>query len=99
MRPTVILTERRPRRVRLAPADVEFLLAEHAGRIDLAPTGRRGVFRLTPRGLAGVVVAPTRRLVIHPKIPLQNLLFLLDADDPAPVDRDEACAGAGGGSP
>ena len=89
MRRTLVLTERKPRRVRLAPADVEFLLAAHAGRIDLAPTGRRGVYRLTPRGVAGVVAAPTRRLVIRPKIPLQNLFFLLDPDDPAPASRDE----------
>ena len=89
MRRTLFLTERKPRRVRLAPADVEFLLAARAGRIDLAPTGRRGVYRLTPRGVAGVVAAPTRRLVIRPKIPLQNLFFLLDPDDPAPASRDE----------
>ncbi len=90
MRRTVVLTEREPRRVRLAPADVEFLLAAHAGRIDVAPTGRGGVFRLTPRGCAGVVAAPTRRLVIQPKIPMQNLFLLLDPDDPAPATRDEA---------
>ncbi len=90
MRRTVMLTERGPRRVRLAPADVEFLLAAHAGRIDVAPTGRRGVYRLTPRGVAGVVAAPTRRLVIRPKIPLQNLFFLLGPDDPASASRDEA---------
>ncbi len=90
MRRTVILKERRPRQVRLAPADVEFLLAAHAGRIDVAPTGRRGVYRLTPRGVAGVVVAPTRRLVIRPKIPLQNLFILLEPDDPAPASRDES---------
>jgi 5-methylcytosine-specific restriction enzyme subunit McrC len=81
MRRTIILTERKPRRVRLAPADVVFLLAAHRGHIDLAPTGRRGVFRLTPRGCAGVVVAPTRRLVIRPKIPLKNLFLLLDPND------------------
>jgi len=89
MRRTLFLTERRPRRVRLAPADVEFLLAAHAGRIDVAPTGRRGVYRVTPRGVAGVVAAPTRRLVVRPKIPLQNLFFLLEPDDPAPASRDE----------
>lgn len=89
MRRTILLTERKPRRVRLAPADVVFLLAAHRGRIDLAPTGRRGVFRLTPRGCAGVVVAPTRRLVIHPKIPLQNLFLLLDPDDPVSTASDE----------
>ena len=82
MRHTILLTERKPRRVRLAPADVVFLQTTHRNRIDLAPTGRRGVFLLTPRGCAGVIVAPTRRLVIHPKIPLQNLFCLLDPDDP-----------------
>ena len=95
MRRTLVLTERRPTRARLAPDDVAFLLAEHAGRIDLAPTGRRGVYRVTPRGVAGVVAAPTRRLVIHPKIPLQNLLILLDADDPAFVSHDEAAPAPG----
>ena len=95
MRRTVVLTERRPRRLRLTPADVEFLLAAHRGRIDLAPTGRRGVFRVTPRGCAGVVAAPTRRLVIRPKIPLQNLFFLLDPDDPALAGRDEAAPAPG----
>jgi 5-methylcytosine-specific restriction enzyme subunit McrC len=95
MRRTLVLTERRPRRVRLSPADVEFLLASHARRIDVAPTGRRGVVQLTPRGCAGVVVAPTLRLVIHPKIPLQNLFFLLDSDDPAPAIRDEAAPAPG----
>jgi 5-methylcytosine-specific restriction enzyme subunit McrC len=95
MRRTVNLTERRPRPVRLTPADVEFLLAAHRGRIDLAPTGRPGVFQLTPRGCAGVVVAPTRRLVIRPKIPLQNLFFLLDPDDPVVVGRDEAAPAPG----
>jgi 5-methylcytosine-specific restriction enzyme subunit McrC len=89
MRRTILLTERKPRRVRLAPADVVFLQTAHRGRIDLAPTDRRGVFRLTPRGCAGVIVAPTRRLVIQPKIPLQNLFLLLDPDDPVSSHPDE----------
>ncbi|HVS37938.1 MAG TPA: hypothetical protein VMS17_20430 [Gemmataceae bacterium] len=88
MQPTVVLMERRPRRLRLSPGDVEYLMQAHPGRIEVAPTSRRGVFRLTPRGCAGVVVAPTRRLVIHPKIALQNLFFMLDADDPALAVRD-----------
>ena len=95
MRHTLVLRERRPRPARLAPADVEFMLAQHAGRIDVVPTGRRGVLRLTPRGCAGVVAAPTRRLVIRPKIPLQSLFFLLDPDDPASASRDEAAPAPG----
>ncbi len=90
MRRTILLTERKPRRVRLPLADVVFLQTRHRNRIDLAPTGRRGLFRLTPRGCAGVIVAPTRRLVIHPKIPLPNLFLLLYPDDPVTVAPDEA---------
>jgi 5-methylcytosine-specific restriction enzyme subunit McrC len=89
MRRTILLTERKPRRVHLTPADVVFLQKSHHGRIDLAPTGQRGVFCLTPRGCAGVIVAPTRRLIIHPKIPLRSLFFLLDPDDPASAAPDE----------
>jgi 5-methylcytosine-specific restriction enzyme subunit McrC len=89
MRPTTLLTERKPRQVRLAPADVVFLQTIHRGRIDVAPTGRRGAYRLTPRGCAGVIVAPTRRFVIRPKIPLQNLFLLLDPDDPVSAAPDE----------
>ena len=89
MRRTILLTERKSHRVRLAPADVDFLLTAHRRHLDVAPTGRRGVFRLTPRGCAGVIVAPTQRLMIHPKIPLQNLFFLLDPDDPVSAASDE----------
>lgn len=96
MRRTAVLTERRPRMLRLAPADVEYLLAAHRGRIEVAPTGRPGVFRVTPRGCAGVVAAPTRRLVIRPKIPLQNLFFLLDPDAPVIAGRDESAPAPGG---
>jgi 5-methylcytosine-specific restriction enzyme subunit McrC len=92
---TVMLRERRPRRLRLAPADVEYLLAAHGARIEVVPTGRPGVFRVTPRGCAGVVAAPTRRLVIRAKIPLQNLFFLLDPDDPVAAGRDEAAPAPG----
>jgi 5-methylcytosine-specific restriction enzyme subunit McrC len=95
MRRTLFLTERKPHRVRLAPADVVFLQTTHRNRIDLAPTGRRGVFRLTPRGCAGVVVAPTLRLVIYPKIPLQNLFLLLDPDDPISAAPDEVAPAPG----
>ena len=95
MRRTILLTERKSHRVRLAPADVDFLLTAHRRHLDVAPTGRRGVFRLTPRGCAGVIVAPTRRLVIHPKIPLQNLFFLLDPDDPVSAASDEVAPAPG----
>jgi 5-methylcytosine-specific restriction enzyme subunit McrC len=85
---TLTLTERRPRECRLAPADVEFLLAQHRTHLNLLPTAQRGRYRLTPRGYAGVIVAPTCRLLIRPKVPLQSLFYLLDPTAPAPLIED-----------
>jgi 5-methylcytosine-specific restriction enzyme subunit McrC len=85
---TVLLTERVPRVCTLAPADVDFLLAHHRARLDLTPTERRHRYRLTPAGVVGVLVAPTRRLVIRPKVPLRNLFLMLDPLAPAPAEAD-----------
>jgi 5-methylcytosine-specific restriction enzyme subunit McrC len=74
----LLLTERKPRLCRLAPADVAFLLEHHRTHLELLPTGERHRYRVTPSGVAGVIVAPTRRIVIAPKIPLRNLFYLLD---------------------
>src|SRR5262245_1947443 len=94
----LLLTERTPRLCRLPPADVAYLLQQHRTRLELLPTGERHRYRVTPAGVAGVIVAPTRRLVISPKIPLRNLLYLLDPlahldtqpDRVAPADGTEA---------
>jgi 5-methylcytosine-specific restriction enzyme subunit McrC len=85
---TLTLTERVPRVCRLAPADVRFLLAEHRAHLRLMPTGRRDRYRLTALGHVGVVVAPTCRLVIRPKVPLANLFFLLDPLAPVAAASD-----------
>jgi 5-methylcytosine-specific restriction enzyme subunit McrC len=85
---TVTLTERAGRVCRLAPADVDYLLAHHRTHFELTPTGRRHVYRLTPAGVAGVVVAPTCRLVVRPKVPLVNLFHLLDPLAPLPAAAD-----------
>jgi 5-methylcytosine-specific restriction enzyme subunit McrC len=75
---TLILTERRPRIVRLAPGDVAFLLEHHRGRLEVLPTVGRDRYRLTALGCAGLLVAPTCRFVIRPKIPLANVFAMLD---------------------
>jgi 5-methylcytosine-specific restriction enzyme subunit McrC len=92
---TLALTEWRPRDCRLTPADVEFLLAEHRPHLELLPTGRRGRYRLTPGGYAGVIVAPHCRLVIRPKVPLQSLFYLLDPLAPLPLVEDHTTADPG----
>jgi 5-methylcytosine-specific restriction enzyme subunit McrC len=86
----LLLTERTPRLCRLAPADVAFLIEHHHSHLELLPTGQRHRYRVTPAGVAGVIVAPTRRLVIRPKIPLRNLFHLLDPLAPLPAQRDHA---------
>jgi 5-methylcytosine-specific restriction enzyme subunit McrC len=87
---TLTLTERVASLCRLHPADVEFLLAHHAAHLDLAPTGRRHLYRVRPAGRVGVVVAPGCRLVIQPKIPLRNVFFMLDPQAPPPALGDPA---------
>lgn len=75
---TILLRERTPATCRLAPADVDFLLAEHAHRIALQPTAHRHRYRLTPGHHVGTIIGPSCRLVIRPKIPVTNLFALLD---------------------
>jgi 5-methylcytosine-specific restriction enzyme subunit McrC len=92
---TLYLTERVPQRCRLLPADIVFLLDRHRTHLAVVPTGRRDDYRVTARGCAGVVVAPCCRLVIRPKIPLNNLFFLLDPLTPEPAAADRTAGVAG----
>jgi 5-methylcytosine-specific restriction enzyme subunit McrC len=94
-RRTLCLTERVRHRCRLHCADVAFLLEHHAAHLDLVPTGRRDVYRLTPRGRVGVLVTPSCRLVIQPKIPLDSLFFLLDPTAPVPAAADRVVPAPG----
>ncbi len=87
---TVLLRERAPIECRLAPADVDFLLAEHATHVTLQPTGRRHRYRLTPGRHVGTIIGPSCRFVIRPKIPLANLFALLDPVAPLAVVDDQA---------
>ncbi len=88
---TILLRERLPRECRLSRVDVDLLLAEHRPHIEVVPTHQRGRYRLTPTGHVGIIVLPTRRLVIRPKIPLVNFFHLIDPTNPPPVidDRTE----------
>jgi 5-methylcytosine-specific restriction enzyme subunit McrC len=75
---TLLLTERCRAEHPLSGDDLEFLLAEHAHHLHIVPTRRPAVYRLTPTRFIGLLVAPTCRLVIQPKIPLRSLYHLLD---------------------
>jgi 5-methylcytosine-specific restriction enzyme subunit McrC len=87
--PTVVLTERRPTLCRLARRDVNFLLGRHHAHIELVPSEQRGYYRLSSRGRVGTIICPTCRLLIRPKIPLENLFYLLDPAGPVPAVSDE----------
>lgn len=91
----LILTERVPLLCRLAPVDAAFLAAHYPTQFELQPAGRRDVYRLTPGGVVGVVPAPTRRLIIRPKIPLANLFYLVDPLSACP-DRPDCSSPADG---
>lgn len=85
---TLILTERRPSLVRLAPADVAYLLEHHRRHLEVLPTGQRDRYRITAMGCVGVLTSPACRFIIQPKIPLVNLFALLDPLADVPAGRD-----------
>jgi 5-methylcytosine-specific restriction enzyme subunit McrC len=89
---TLLVTERVPSLVGLAPATADFLLSGWRHAVSLIPTRRRNRYRLTPLGHVGILPAPGVRLVIRPKIPLRNVYFMLDpaASLPAAPDTSEA---------
>jgi 5-methylcytosine-specific restriction enzyme subunit McrC len=86
---TYVLTERSATTCRLGRQDVDFLLGAHRAHVELVPTERRGYYRLTPKGHVGTVVCPTCRLLIRPKIPIENLFYLLDPTGPVPSLSDQ----------
>ncbi len=75
--PLIRLVERRARDVRLAADEVAFLLAHARNVIEVSPTFRKGVYRLTARGFVGWLHTPHRHFAIAPKIPWPNLRMLL----------------------
>jgi 5-methylcytosine-specific restriction enzyme subunit McrC len=74
---------------RLAPQDVDFLLGTHRAHVELAPAERRGYYRLSSRGHVGTIICPTCRLLIRPKIPLENVFHLLDPSGPVAALPDQ----------
>lgn len=79
---TLRLTEYQPRVARLRRADADALLADPRRAVEVVPTREQHRYRLTPRGIAGVLFTPNLRVVIRPKIPRANLFLLLDPDAP-----------------
>ena len=74
----LLLKERCRTECFLSGDDLEFLLAEHANHLHVTPTRQPSIYQITPTRCVGIIVAPTCRLVIEPKIPLQCLFALLE---------------------
>ncbi len=83
---TIFLTERVATEVGLARRDLDYLLAEHATHLTLAPGARPGRYRATAGGYVGTIGAPSCRLVIRPKVPLANFFHLLTPEQPIRLD-------------
>ncbi len=77
MKPIHHLRERVASTCLLSLADVDFLLAAHRRHLKVWPTGKAGGYRVVPAGYVGTIEAPSCRLVIQPKIPVANFLYLL----------------------
>jgi 5-methylcytosine-specific restriction enzyme subunit McrC len=92
---TIRLTERVATICRLAPDDVDYLLAAHRSHVEVTPTRRRHRYCLTPTGHVGTLVTPTCRLILRPKIPIENLFYLLDPSGPMSVFDDATTPTAG----
>jgi 5-methylcytosine-specific restriction enzyme subunit McrC len=76
--PTVIrLTEHRTRELRLPPSEVAYLLTHAKPFVEVVPCFRRGVYRVTARGVVGRFNTPGSRFIISPKIPWPNVRMLL----------------------
>jgi len=86
---TIHLRERRPRELRLSADAVRTLIDLPSRPLDLVPLGGDR-WRVVPRGVAGVVLTPSIRFHIRPKLPLGNLLRMIDPDLPLPVLEDLA---------
>lgn len=78
---TITLHEFESCEVALPPEARAALRLRYAGRIDVAPTERAGVYRLAARDYVGRIGLPGGgMLVVRPKVAVANLFYMLCAD-------------------
>ena len=74
----LILREFEQLEVTLPDSAYALLRDRYAGRLDITPTERRGVYRLAARDYVGRIALPGGTLlVIQPKVPVSNLFYML----------------------
>lgn len=71
--------------VPLSQEDLRGLLSEGAKAVDVTPTLEKGTFRIKAKSRVGMLSIGEIDLLIHPKIPLQNVFVLME---PARVPLD-----------
>jgi 5-methylcytosine-specific restriction enzyme subunit McrC len=79
--PTLVLREFESCEAALAADVAAVLRSRYAGRIDVAPTERAGVYRLSARDYVGRIGLPGGGvLVVRPKVEVANLFYMLCSD-------------------
>lgn len=71
------LGEHQVRDVELTAAEAAALQARNGGMVSVSITERPGVYRLSAGSLVGTTSAGSVRILVRPKVPLRNLLYLL----------------------
>jgi len=71
------LGEHEVRDVELTAAEAAALQARNGGLVSISITERPGVYRLSAGSLVGTTSAGSVRILVRPKVPLRNLLYLL----------------------
>ena len=77
--PSYTLTERTPAELPTCrPTRWIFCWSTTGRTFETLPTRQPGLFRVIPTGHVGTILAPDCRLLLQPKIPIRNVLYLLD---------------------
>ncbi len=74
----LLLQEWRPRLVRLPRVDLQILLEQYAHALEVLPSFRHGVYRVTPRSFVGMFSTPHFLWELQPKLRLNNMIALMD---------------------
>lgn len=90
MERTVELVEYESKPVHLSVAQAGRLARAGQRALTVQPTDEPGSYTLTAHHLVGTLVVEDLRILIRPKIPLQNLFLLLEVGLPARAWRPEA---------
>jgi 5-methylcytosine-specific restriction enzyme subunit McrC len=76
------LREYETKALRLSASAARDVLEVSGGKLAVSPAAEQGMWNVTASGWVGAVVTPEVELLIRPKVPMHNLLLLLDVGMP-----------------